>query len=90
MARAMTTMSASARHEAAASSLPPAPFGFEDLVERIRAEFIEQPGLSLTEAQASRLWRLEPVTLRRALQPLIESAFLSRGPDGRYLRRSVV
>jgi hypothetical protein len=30
------------------------------LVERVRAEFIEMPGLHLTLPQAARLWGLEP------------------------------
>jgi hypothetical protein len=72
------------------SAVPLAPYAFEDLVERIRAEFIEQPGLRLTEAQASRLWQLDSVTSRRVLATLIETAFLSRSPDGRYVRRSPV
>jgi hypothetical protein len=67
-----------------------APFSFEDLVERIRAEFIEQPGLRLTEAQASRLWRLDRATCERVLCRLTESEFLSRTIDGRFARRSQV
>lgn len=59
-------------------------------MERIRAEFIEQPGLRLTEAQACRLWRLDPATLRVALSALTEAAFLSRNADGRYTRRSSI
>lgn len=71
------------------ASVPLAPFTFEDLVERIRAEFIEQPGLRLTEAQASRLWRLDSPTCQQVLDILIDSEFLSRTHDGRYARRSL-
>ena len=56
------------------------------LVDRIRAEYIEQPGLRLTEAQASRLWRLDPPTTRHALTELTGAAFLQRTADGRYAR----
>jgi hypothetical protein len=58
------------------------------LVERIRAEYIEQPGLRLTEAQASRLWRLDEPTTRHALTELTGDAFLQRSEDGRYARPS--
>jgi hypothetical protein len=58
------------------------------LVERIRAEYIEQPGLRLTEAQASRLWRLDGATTRHALSELTGNAFLQRSEDGRYARPS--
>ncbi len=66
--------------------VPLAAFTFEELVERIRAEFIEQPGLRLTEAQASRLWQLTPATCHEALSMLIASGFLARTPDGRFAR----
>lgn len=66
------------------------PFSFDDLVERIRAEFIEQPGLRLTESQGCRLWQVDRPTLRRVLGTLTDTAFLASTPDGRYARRSVV
>jgi hypothetical protein len=69
----------------------PTPSGvatIDTLVERIRAEYIEQPGLRLTEAQASRLWRLDVSTTRYALAELTTAAFLSRSDDGRYARPS--
>ena len=73
-------------------STPPtlSPFSFDDLVERIRAEFIEQPGLRLTESQGCRLWQIDRLTLRRVLDALTDSAFLTSSADGRYARRSVV
>ena len=58
------------------------------LVERIRAEYLEQPGLRLTEAQASRLWRLDAPTTRHALNTLTGAEFLQRSEDGRYARPS--
>jgi hypothetical protein len=71
---------------------PPAlsPFSFDDLVERIRAEFIEQPGLRLTESQGCRLWQVDRPTLRRVLATLTDAAFLTSSHDGRYARRSIV
>jgi hypothetical protein len=67
-----------------------APRSFDDLVERIRAEFIEQPGLRLTEEQGCRLWQLDRPTLKQVLVTLTDTAFLSHSPDGRYTRRSAV
>jgi hypothetical protein len=68
---------------------PPSPAPtLNTLVERIRAEYIEQPGLRLTEAQASRLWRLDEPTTRHALTELTGDAFLQRSEDGRYARPS--
>ena len=66
----------------------PSGAAFNTLVERIRAEYIEQPGLRLTEAQASRLWRLDEPTTRHALRELTGDAFLQRSEDGRYARPS--
>jgi hypothetical protein len=90
MARPLASSVEIARLDPPMSGLPLAPYTFEDLVERIRAEFIEQPGLRLTEAQASRLWQLDSVTSRRVLTSLLETAFLSCTADGRYVRRSLV
>jgi hypothetical protein len=70
-----------------AGNVPLAPFSFDDLVERVRAEFIEQPGLRLTEAQAVRLWHLDQPTCARVLEALTEGSFLRCGTDGRYIRR---
>ena len=60
----------------------------ELLVERIRAEYIEQPGLRLTEAQASRLWRLDEQQCRHCLSELTGADFLKLSEDGRYARPS--
>lgn len=70
-------------------TLPPdAASTITTLVERIRAEYIEQPGLRLTEAQASRLWRLDEGTTRYALHELTGASFLQCSEDGRYARPS--
>jgi Fic family protein len=47
-----------------------------ELVGRIRAEFLEMPGLRLTVLQASRLWGLEEDTCRRVIETLVGSSFL--------------
>ncbi len=59
-----------------------------DLVDRIRMEFIEMPGLSLTGPQASRLWNLDAGLCDAVLAALILEQFLSRSRGGAYLRRT--
>jgi hypothetical protein len=56
------------------------------LLDRIREEFREMPGLSLTEAQAARLWQLEEVLAVTVLAKLVETKFLLRTTDGFYRR----
>ena len=46
------------------------------LVERIRGEFREMPGLQLTLAQAQRLFGLDPIACRRVVDTLVEASFL--------------
>jgi hypothetical protein len=58
----------------------------EHLVRRIRGEFLEMPGLSLTIGQARRLWGLESSLCEASLDALVRSGFLTRTRDGRYLR----
>jgi DNA-binding IclR family transcriptional regulator len=58
----------------------------EDLIRRVRSEYLEMPGLKLTPAQASRLWGLDPSTAQRLLGTLMDSQFLTRTRDGHYRR----
>lgn len=60
----------------------------ESLLRRIRSEFAEMPGLCLTSAQAARLWNLDPQTSQLALHMLVESGFLTRTRQGRYIATS--
>jgi DNA-binding GntR family transcriptional regulator len=56
------------------------------IVERVRGEFNEMPGMQLTEAQAARLWGLEPTACRGVVERLVGDAFLRRTPNGRIVR----
>ena len=56
----------------------------EMLVRRIRAEFEEMPGLSLTLKQAARLFGLSPETVSRILLRLSEEGVLHMRADRRY------
>jgi hypothetical protein len=57
-----------------------------ELVTRIQMEFMEMPGLCLSEHQARRLWNVEETTCARILALLVEERFLIRSRDGAYLR----
>jgi hypothetical protein len=56
------------------------------LVRRIEGEYHEMPGLKLTEAQARRLWGLDPTTCRVVLAALTQKRFLRRTANGMYVR----
>lgn len=58
----------------------------EHLVQRVRAEFLEMPGLRLTCLQAQRLFGLDHETCSTLLNTLVDRKFLSLGPDGRHGR----
>ena len=49
---------------------------------------MEMPGLSLTSAQAARLWAVDPETTQRVLDELAVAGFLFRNRAGFYLRRT--
>ena len=57
-----------------------------ELVGRIRAEFLEMPGLRLTLTQASRLWGLDEGACRRVIDVLVGSSFLRWTPGGTLAR----
>lgn len=55
------------------------------LVQRIREEFEEAPGLRFSVAEAARFWALDVATCERVLAQLLSSGFLARGSDDRYV-----
>jgi hypothetical protein len=57
-----------------------------ELVSRIRSEFLEMPGLRLTVTQASRLWGLQENDCRRVIDALICASFLRWTPSGSVAR----
>jgi hypothetical protein len=60
------------------------------LLQRIRGEFREMPGLKLTTAQAARLWHLDPARSREFLDLLVRDGLLLKKPDDVYLAASDV
>lgn len=60
----------------------------DDLIRRVKSEFIEMPGLRLTLMQAKRLWALPHEDCERVLYALVENRFLILGTDGKFGRLS--
>jgi hypothetical protein len=58
----------------------------EDILRRVQGEFLEMPGLRLTEAQARRLWGLDAASCAALLGALVDARFLFRTRDGAFMR----
>ena len=59
----------------------------ETLARRIRREFEEMPGMSLTLVQATRLFGIPYEGCSRILLQLVDNGLLRLTPDGRYSLR---
>jgi hypothetical protein len=57
-----------------------------ELSRRIRAEYLEMPGLRLTAPQAQRLFGLEAETCDAVLATLLDAKFLVRTHTGLFAR----
>jgi hypothetical protein len=57
-----------------------------DLLNRVRSEFIEMPGLRLRIEQAQRLLNLDRSICESVLRSLVEAKFLRRFDDDLYAR----
>ena len=55
-------------------------------LERLRAEFLEMPGLRLTAEQVHRFCGVEARACSLALDELVEENFLFKKADGTYAR----
>ena len=58
----------------------------EEALRRARREYLEMPGLRLTEPQARRLWGLDELSCALLLQTLVDAHFLFRTRDGAFMR----
>lgn len=56
------------------------------LLNRVRSEFIEMPGLRLRIDQAQRLWNLDRTLCESVLTSLVDAKFLGRFGDDLYAR----
>ena len=59
---------------------------FATALRRAQAEFLEMPGLQLTEAQAARLWSFDSALYSAVLTTLVESRFLIRSRNASFSR----
>jgi hypothetical protein len=58
----------------------------DDVLRRVQGEFLEMPGLRLTEAQARRLWGLDAAACTALLEVLVDAKFLFRTREGAFMR----
>jgi hypothetical protein len=49
---------------------------FATMMDRIRGDYLEMPGLELTTPQAVRLWNIGMDDCRQALDALVDAGFL--------------
>lgn len=57
-----------------------------ELLRRIEGDYRDLPGLSVTAAQAERLWGLDTTTSALVLMTLTQRGVLRRTPGGTYVR----
>src|SRR5262249_18423203 len=65
---------------------PAAVHPVHDLLRRVQKEFVDMPGLRLTEHQARRLWNLDPLDCSAVLNALTDAQFLFRTREGSFMR----
>ena len=58
----------------------------ESMLLRVKGEFLEMPGLRVTEVQARRLWGLDADCCGALLEELVRARFLFRTRDGAFMR----
>ena len=58
----------------------------EAMLLRVKGEFLEMPGLRVTEAQARRLWGLDAYSCGALLRELVQANFLFRTHNGAFMR----
>jgi hypothetical protein len=58
----------------------------EEWTERVRAEYLEMPGLSLTRSQMRRLWLIDACVCDAVVDTLVACGFLRRRPNDTFVR----
>jgi hypothetical protein len=56
------------------------------LLQRVREQYREMPGLRLTKLQATRLFEVAPSVSAAMLRALVMESFLSRTEEGAFVR----
>lgn len=57
-----------------------------ELINRVRGEFFEMPGMRLSFDQAARLWALDRHTCETVIERLVAVGYLERDGHGLYRR----
>lgn len=60
--------------------------GLNAVTQRVRAEFDEMPGLTLTEPQAAKLFGIERTVCRDVIEQLIDESYLRKTRTGSIIR----
>lgn len=63
---------------------------FGEALRRVKAEYLEMPGLRLTRDQAARLWAFEPQLCDAVLTALVDAQFLVCTRGARFVREHSV
>jgi hypothetical protein len=58
----------------------------DEVLRRVKGEFLEMPGLRLTAPQARRLWGLDSTHCDALLAALVDAKFLFQTRDGAFMR----
>lgn len=66
-------------------SVPNTP-ALDDVLNRVKAEYNEMPGMCVTRLQAQRLWGLDSATCERVLTTLLERGVVRRTLRGMYVK----
>jgi hypothetical protein len=56
------------------------------VLNRVRSEYLEMPGLTLKSEQVQRLCGIDDIACKVVLAALVDAGFLTRRDDGSYLR----
>jgi hypothetical protein len=62
------------------------PHGNADVFNRVRAEYLEQPGMTLTPRQVQRLCGIDETLCQAVLDALVDARFLCVKAAGSYTR----
>jgi len=64
----------------------PAGLPISELLDRIQGEYLELPGLRLTDVQAGRLWDVDRTTCSALFEALVDGRFLQKTSDGSFVK----
>jgi len=67
-------------------TVPPTAAPLEALLQRVREQYRDMPGLQLTKLQASQLFGVAPSVCGAMLRALVMENFLSRAAEGTFVR----